>query len=90
MGIRDRLRRLEDRFRDRGPSPDEVNAVFSRLAEAARARLYGEPVDEDQRTRDRDTVEHWQQAEGIDLRTEAERARQKLLEAGATPRRSGR
>ena len=90
MGIRDRLRRLENRFRDRGLSSEEVSAAFIRIAEGAKVKLHGEPVDEAQRARDRDTIARWQQAEGIDLRTEAERTRQKLLEAGTTPRRSGR
>ena len=38
--------RLEARFRDRGPSPEEVNDAFRRLAESPRAKLYGKPVDE--------------------------------------------
>lgn len=78
MGIRDRLRRLEARFRDRGPSLDEVNAAYGRLAESARTKLYGESVDEEQGARDRDTVNRWQRAEGVDLSVEAERAREKL------------
>ena len=90
MGIRDRLRRLEDRFQARGPALEDVSDAFARIAENARAKLYGKPVDEEQRARDRDIIERWERSSGVDLETEAERARQKLLEVGTTPRRSGR
>lgn len=69
---------VEYRFRDRGPSLEEVQYAFLRLAESARAKLYGQSVDEDQRTQDRDTVDRWQRAEGVDLEGEAERVRQTL------------
>jgi hypothetical protein len=62
-----RLRRLEDRFRDRGPSLEEVNAAFRRIAEVARARLRGESIDLKQMTQDGDIVEKWGRAEGVDL-----------------------
>jgi hypothetical protein len=31
MSIRDRLRKLEERFRDRGPTLDEVQAAWGRI-----------------------------------------------------------
>jgi hypothetical protein len=74
--------RLEDRFRDRGPSLEEVRAAFQRLADNARARLYGESVDEEKRTRDHNTIDRWQRAEGVDLSEEEERAREKLMDVG--------
>jgi hypothetical protein len=74
----DRLRRLERRFLDRGPSLEEVSAAFGWLAEGARAKLRGESVDGEQRGRDRDTVGRWTRAEGVDLEGEAQRARAKL------------
>ena len=83
MGVRDRLRRLEDRFRERGPTLEEVQDAWARIAESARTKLRGEPAEEDQR--DRDTVDRWQRAEGVDLDTEARRARQKLLDVGRRP-----
>jgi hypothetical protein len=76
--MRDRLRKLEDRFRDQGPSLEEVGAAFQRLAESAKAKLYSKSVVAHQRSQDRDTVERWQRAEGTDLSVEAERAREKL------------
>ena len=78
MGIRDRLRRLEERFRDRGPTLDEVRDTWGRITERARAKLRGEPVAEEQQVRDRDTIRRWQEAEGVDLENEAHRAKQKL------------
>jgi len=58
--VNDRLRRLEQRFRDRGPSPEELSAAWGRVAERARAKLRGEGVDEGHRARDRDTVRRWE------------------------------
>jgi hypothetical protein len=78
----DRLRRLERRFRDRGPALNEVQSAFQRLADNARARLRGESVDEEQRARDHDITERWQRAEGKDLSVEAGRAREKLEALG--------
>jgi hypothetical protein len=44
MGIRDRLRRLEERMaRLDVPSLDEVGAAFGRVTERAWARIRGEP-----------------------------------------------
>ena len=83
MGIRDRLRRLEQRFRDRGPSLEEVNAAFRRIAEVARVRLRGESIDPKQTAQDRETVDRWQRAEGVDLSVDAERAKQKLMDVGS-------
>ena len=82
MGIRDRLRRLEERFRDRGPSPEEVNIAFEQLADSARARLRGESIDEERRKVDRETIERWKKATGTGLEAEAERTRQKLQDMG--------
>jgi hypothetical protein len=80
MGIRDRLRRLEERFRDGGPTLEEVRDAWEGITEGARAKLRGQPVPyEDRRRQDRDTIERWAEAEGVDLEGEAERARQKLL-----------
>jgi hypothetical protein len=67
-----------DRFRDRGPSLDAVEASFQRLAESARARLREGSGDEDKRVRDYDTIGRWVRAEGVDLSASAERAREKL------------
>lgn len=78
MGISDRLRRLEDRFRDRGPSLEEVEAAFQRLAESARARLHGKPMDAEQARRDEENIKRWKKASGVDLEADAERAREKL------------
>jgi hypothetical protein len=78
----DRLRRLERRFRDWGPSLEEVGSAFQRLADNARALLYGESVDENQEARDKDTIAQWQLAEGADLWVAAELAKQKLMEVG--------
>jgi hypothetical protein len=78
MGIRNRLRKLEEKFRDRGPRLGEVQAALGRTTERARAKLCGGGVDEAQRVRDRDTVERWVKAEGADLDNEAQRAQQKL------------
>ena len=83
MGIRDRLRRLEQRFRDRGPSLEEVNAAFRRIAEVARVRLRGESIDPKQTAQDRETVDRWLRAEGVDLSVDAERAKQKLMDVGS-------
>ena len=80
MGIRDRLRRLEERSRDRRPSPEELSNAWWRTAERAKAMLRGESVDKEQRARDRDTVERWQRAEGVDLSVEAENLREKLTD----------
>ncbi len=80
MGIKDRLRKLGDHFRDGGPSLEEVSASFARIAGYARAKLRGEDVDGDQR--DRDTVDGWARAEGADLESEAQRAKQKLRDVG--------
>jgi hypothetical protein len=49
-----------------------------RVAERARGKLRGEGVDEGRRARDRDTIERWARARGMDLDTEAERAKAKL------------
>lgn len=82
---------VKDRFRDRGPTLEEVEAAFQRLADSARAKLAGKPVDADQNQRDRHIIDLWERIlSGVDLETEAERARQKLSEAATTPRRSGR
>ena len=80
MGIRDRLRRLEELFRDRGPSPEELTAAWERITESARVKLRGDSAEEDQR--DRDTLDRWQRATGTDLDTEALRARQRLRDVG--------
>lgn len=47
---------------------------------SARAKLTGETTDSDQHLQDRDTEERWARAEGASLETEAERARQKLMD----------
>jgi hypothetical protein len=39
MGIRNRLRKLEEKFRDRGPRLGEVQAALGRTTERARAKL---------------------------------------------------
>jgi hypothetical protein len=67
-----------NRFHDRGPSLEEVQRAFGRLAEGARAKLGGKSVDEEQRQRDHDTTNCWQRAEGVDLMVEAERTKAKL------------
>ena len=81
MSLEDRIRRLEERMaRLDVPSLDEVGAAFGRVTERAWARLRGEqdaPY-EDRRKRDRDAIERWAEAEGVDLEGEAERAREKL------------
>jgi hypothetical protein len=79
VGIRDRLRRLEDRFGDRGPYPEEVSAAFARIAKNAKARLRGESIDKEHIARDNDIISQWRHAEEIDLQVEAERARHNLL-----------
>jgi hypothetical protein len=78
----ERLRRLENRFRDWGPSLEEVNAAFEQMAGYARIKLRGESVDQEQRVRDRDTVARWEKATGVDLGIEAEQARKKLEVVG--------
>jgi hypothetical protein len=78
VSIRKRIEALERRFRDRGPSLEEVGAAFQRIAKSARAKLRGDSVDENQRAKDRDTVDRWEKAEGVDLENEAQRAREKL------------
>jgi hypothetical protein len=75
-------RSLEETFRDREPMLAEVQAAWGRMAERAGAKLCGEDVDEGQRIWDRDTVERWATAEGADLETEAQKARQKLMNVG--------
>jgi hypothetical protein len=45
MGIRDRLRKLEERFHYLRPTPDEVQSAWGRAAESARSKLLGEGVD---------------------------------------------
>ena len=78
MGIRDRLRRLEEMLSgDRGPTLEDVQKAWGRTTERAVAKLRGEPY-EDQREGDRDTIERWAKAEGADLEIEAMRAREKL------------
>ena len=76
-----RLRRLEQQFaRFDVPSLDEVGAAFGRVAERAKARFRGEigvPCEE-KRREDRDAIERWAKAEGVDLEGEAERARARL------------
>jgi hypothetical protein len=77
----ERLRRLEERMARLGvPSLDEVGAAFGRVAERAKARFRGEPAVpyEHQRQQDRDTIERWAKAEGVDMEGEAQRAMQKL------------
>jgi hypothetical protein len=77
----ERLRRLEERMARLGvPSLDEVGAAFGRVAEHAKARFRGEPdvPYEHQRKQDRETIERWAKAEGVDLENEAQRAKQKL------------
>ena len=78
----ERLRRLERRFRERGPTLEEVSVAFEQVAGYARATLHGESVDEDRRARDRATVDRWTRAEGVDLSVEVERAREKLKTVG--------
>jgi hypothetical protein len=83
MGIRDRLRKLEDAFRDRRPTLDEAQHAWERITANARARLRGESVDEEQRAWDREVIERWQRATCADLEGEAEKARQKLVDVGS-------
>ena len=82
MGIRDRLRRLEYHFGDRGPSPEEVSAAFELLGKDARAKLHGKRLDEKQHRQAKNAIEQWKSAKGIDLSQEAERAHEKLEDMG--------
>lgn len=59
MSTRDRLRGLEDRLRDYGPTLEEVRAAFERRADSAWAKLAGEPMVGEQRRRDSDIVQRW-------------------------------
>ena len=76
----DRLRRLEESLRHRGPTLEEVQHAWGRIAASARAKLRGELPDGEQAARDRDTVDRWARAEGADLDGDAEHARQKLVD----------
>ena len=80
MSLEDRIRRLEERMaRLDVPSLDEVGAAFGRVTERVRARFRGEGEPyEDRRERDREAIERWAEAEGVDMEGEAERAREKL------------
>jgi hypothetical protein len=69
---------LEERFRDRGPTLDEVQKAWGQIAERARAKFRGEPAPEGEQTRDRDIIDRWAKSEGVDLEGGAERAKQKL------------
>jgi hypothetical protein len=62
--------------------PDEANVASRRSLEGAKAKLYGESVDEDQRARDRGIMDRRQRAEGVDLSVEADRARERLEAVG--------
>jgi hypothetical protein len=77
IGVKER-----PKSRDRWPSLEEVGDAFQRLAHGARTRLRGEPVSEDQRTQDSDTIARWQRAERVDLSVEADRAREKREAVG--------
>jgi hypothetical protein len=66
-----------------GSELEEVNGAFRRIAEVARARLRGESTDPKQMAQDRDTIEKWGRAEGVDLSVEAERVKQKLMDVGS-------
>ena len=81
MSLEDRIRRLEERMARVGvPSLDEVGAAFGRVTERALARFRDEPSVpyKDRRQHDRDTIERWAEAEGVDLEGEAEQAKEKL------------
>jgi hypothetical protein len=81
MSLEGRIRRLEQQLaRLDVPSLDEVGAAFGRVAERARAALRGEPSVpyQDRREEDRDAIERWANAEGVDMEGEAQRAREKL------------
>ena len=62
------------------PSLDKVGAAFGRVTERALARFRDEPSVpyEDRRERDRDVIDRWAEAEGVDLENEAHRAKEKL------------
>jgi hypothetical protein len=81
MSLEDRIRRLEERMaRLDVPSLDEVRAAWEHVTERAWARIRGEPSVpyQDRREQDRDAIERWAEAEGVDLEGEAERARERL------------
>jgi hypothetical protein len=78
MGIRDRPRRLEERVRDRGPRLEEMQAAWGRTRKRSRAKLRGEPAPEGKLAQDRDVIDSWARAEGVDLEGEAELGREKL------------
>lgn len=82
MSLEDRIRRLEEKMaRLDVPSLEEVGAAFGRVTERAKARFRGEdgvPY-EQRREEDKGTIERWAKAEGVDLDTEAQRAKQKLI-----------
>jgi hypothetical protein len=88
MSLEDRIRRLEQQFALLDvPSLNDVRAAFERTTERALARFRGESEPyEDRRREDRDAIERWAQAGGVDLEGEAERAREKLRNAGRTTR----
>ena len=48
-----------------------VRDAWGRTTEGARAKLRGEPPPEGEQARDRDTIERWARAEGVDLEGEA-------------------
>lgn len=78
MTIRKRIKVLENRFRDRGPSAEEVSAAWTFVTWRAKAKLRGEPVDEDKRRLHEEVLRRWQEAEGIDLTAEGEAAKARL------------
>ena len=81
MSLEDRIRRLEEKMaRLDVPSLDEVGAAFRRVTERALARFRDEPSVpyEDRRQQDRDVIDRWARAGGVDMHGEAERAREKL------------
>ena len=87
MSLEDRLRRLEKQMaRLDVPSLEEVGAAFRRATERARSRFRGEPEPfVDQSQDDQDAIGRWARATGVDLDTEAQRAKQMLLDVGRRP-----
>jgi hypothetical protein len=84
--LRSRIRKLEARqaLAD-APTPEEVLAAWDRVAERARAKLCGEPVDAEAASRDEDLLERAGYTDEA-LEAEAEEARQKLLSLRPEPR----
>jgi hypothetical protein len=58
------------------------------VTERAWARVRGEPSVpyEDRRQQDRGTIERWAEVEGVDLKGEAERTKEKLRNVDRAPR----